>query len=114
MWNLHMRGLLHDVGYFLPQKVAKDLYLHILSSSIEHFLARYSHATPSEARTPQVLFDINALLLCTSELLWSACSSVCQFIGRKLEMEEDASVSQAKLKLTLKDLKQKHFRLIFS
>ncbi|KAG8191726.1 hypothetical protein JTE90_008790 [Oedothorax gibbosus] len=90
MWNLHMKGLLHDLSYFLPQKLAKDLYARILSSSLQHFLARYSHATPSEARTPQVLFDVYSLLLCTSELLRPVCSSVSQFIGKKVDIEEDS------------------------
>lgn len=92
-----MKGLLHDLSYFLPLKVAKDLYARILSSSLQHFLARFSHAAPSEARTPQVLCDVYALLLCTSELLWPACSSVSQFIGKKVEVEEDSTVSEIKV-----------------
>ncbi|GFU30790.1 uncharacterized protein KIAA0825 [Nephila pilipes] len=93
MWNFYMKGLLHDVAYFLPQNYAKQLYFKILSSSLEHFLVRYSTATPSESRTPQVMNDIYALLLCASELLWPACSSAFQFMGRKYEMAENSDTS---------------------
>ncbi|GIY58402.1 uncharacterized protein KIAA0825 [Caerostris extrusa] len=38
MWNLYMKGLMHDLTFFLPQNYAQKLYVKILSSSLEHFL----------------------------------------------------------------------------
>ncbi|XP_042903134.1 uncharacterized protein KIAA0825 isoform X2 [Parasteatoda tepidariorum] len=89
MWNLYMKGMYQDFVYLLPQDVALELYGKILASSLEHFLMRYSHCNPSEARTPQIRMDITALVLCASELLWPACSYVSHFIGSKLDMEEN-------------------------
>ncbi|GFY29138.1 uncharacterized protein KIAA0825 [Trichonephila clavipes] len=88
-----MKGLLHDMTYFLPQNYAQKLYLKVLSSSLEHFLVRYSAATPSESRTSQIMSDLYALLLCASDLLWPACSSAFQFMGRKFEMAENLATS---------------------
>ncbi|XP_015910528.1 uncharacterized protein KIAA0825 isoform X1 [Parasteatoda tepidariorum] len=93
MWNLYMKGMYQDFVYLLPQDVALELYGKILASSLEHFLMRYSHCNPSEARTPQIRMDITALVLCASELLWPACSYVSHFIGSKLDMEENVIVS---------------------
>ncbi|GFR29886.1 uncharacterized protein KIAA0825 [Trichonephila clavata] len=93
MWNFYMKGLLHDMTYFLPQNDAQNLYLKVLSSSLEHFLVRYSAATPSEARTSQIRSDLYALLLCASDLLWPACLSAFQFMGRKYEMAENLATS---------------------
>ncbi|GFY45018.1 uncharacterized protein KIAA0825 [Trichonephila inaurata madagascariensis] len=93
MWNFYMKGLLHDMTYFLPQNYAQKLYLKVLSSSLEHFLVRYSAATPSESRTSQIMSDLYALLLCASDLLWPACSSAFQFMGRKFEMAENLATS---------------------
>ncbi|GBM55402.1 Uncharacterized protein KIAA0825 [Araneus ventricosus] len=90
MWNLYMEGLIHDMNFFLPQNCAQKLYVKVLSSSLEHFLIRYSSATPSEFRTPQVMCDLYALLLCSSELLWPACTSAFEYMGRKQEMAENA------------------------
>ncbi|KAF8793886.1 hypothetical protein HNY73_001918 [Argiope bruennichi] len=93
MWNLYMEGLIHDINFFLPQNCAQKLYVKVLSSSLENFLMRYSSATPSEFRTPQVMCDLYVLLLCSSELLWPACTSAFEYMGRKQEMVENAITS---------------------
>ncbi|GIX68736.1 hypothetical protein CDAR_199531 [Caerostris darwini] len=82
---------MHDLTFFLPQNYAQKLYVKILSSSLEHFLVRYSSATPSEFRTSHIFCDLYAILLCTSELLWPACSSSFQYMGKKQEMAENPS-----------------------
>ncbi|KFM81738.1 hypothetical protein X975_04824, partial [Stegodyphus mimosarum] len=88
MWNIYMKGLIHDLTYFLPQNIAQELYARILSASLDHFLIRYSHCSPSEFRSSQIAKDVFTLLLCVSELLYPACSSMSHITGTKNEMDQ--------------------------
>lgn len=93
MWKMYMKGLYHDVIYFLPQNLAQELYGKVLAFSLDHFLMHYSKSSASEARYPQILQDIYTILLCTTELIYPACSNVSEVIGKKEEFNETKIVS---------------------
>lgn len=87
-----MKGLYHDAAYFLPQSFAQELYGKVLSFSLDRFLIRYSKSKASEARCIQILQDIYTILLCTTELIYPACSYVSEVIGKKEEFNESKIV----------------------
>lgn len=92
MWKMYMKGLHHDMVYFLPQSFAQELYGKILSFSLDRFLMRYSTSSVTEARYPQLSKDIYTILLCVTELIYPASSFVSEVIGKKEEFNESKTV----------------------
>lgn len=80
MWNYHMRGLCHDLWTICSPRLSQDIYSQILHNSLQIFSQRYSHSKPSYRRTSQYRSDIISILLCASELLFPACSSVSMYL----------------------------------
>lgn len=92
MWKMYMKGLHHDMVYFLPQSFAQELYGKILSFSLDRFLMRYSASSVTEARYPQLSKDIYTILLCVTELIYPASSFVSEVIGKNEEFNESKTV----------------------
>ncbi|XP_054715387.1 uncharacterized protein LOC129224865 [Uloborus diversus] len=89
MWYMYMLGVIHDLKFFMPLNVAQEIYADLLSNSLDTFLIRYGRACPSEMRTPQVMTDLYAILLCASELLYTACTSDSQILGTNKDKDEN-------------------------
>lgn len=54
MWNLHMKGLQHDLWSNCPPMAAQNIYSRTLQDSLYLFEQRYSAVKPSYRRTKQV------------------------------------------------------------
>ncbi|XP_025899888.1 uncharacterized protein KIAA0825 homolog [Nothoprocta perdicaria] len=81
MWHYFCCALRHDLWTILPPKLAQEILTEVLEQSLAVLSSRYSQACPSYKRTPQIRFDIAAILLSTENMLWSVCSSVQEFLN---------------------------------
>ncbi|XP_064357536.1 uncharacterized protein KIAA0825-like [Dromaius novaehollandiae] len=81
MWHYFCCALQHDLWTILPPKLAQEILTEVLEKSLAVLSSRYSQACPSYKRTPQIRFDIAAILMSTENMLWSVCSSVQEFLN---------------------------------
>ncbi|XP_062455039.1 uncharacterized protein KIAA0825 homolog isoform X2 [Rhea pennata] len=81
MWHYFCCALQHDLWTILPPKLAQEILTEVLEKSLALLSSRYSQASPSYKRTPQIRFDIAAILMSTENMLWSVCSSVQEFLN---------------------------------
>ncbi|XP_025928419.1 uncharacterized protein KIAA0825 homolog [Apteryx rowi] len=81
MWHYFCCALQHDLWTILPPKLAQEILTEVLEKSLAVLSSRYSQACPSYKRTPQIRFDIAAILMSTENMLWSVCSSVREFLN---------------------------------
>ncbi|XP_028942784.1 uncharacterized protein KIAA0825-like, partial [Antrostomus carolinensis] len=80
MWHYFCCALHHDLWTILPPKTAQEILTDVLEESLDMLFSRYCQACPSYKRTPQIRFDIAAILMSTEDMLWSVCSSVQEFL----------------------------------
>ncbi|XP_059169109.1 uncharacterized protein KIAA0825-like [Physella acuta] len=80
MWNFYLRSVQHDMWTILPPKLAHNLFGSLLQDSLLILMQRYSRVKPSFRRVKQYRYDITAVLLCVSDHLLKACSSVSQYL----------------------------------
>ncbi|KAK3097727.1 hypothetical protein FSP39_012501 [Pinctada imbricata] len=79
MWNYHMRGLQYDLWTICPPRLGQNIYTVILHNSLQVLAQRYSHSKPSYRRTEQLKNDVVSILLCISELLLPACTTMSMY-----------------------------------
>ncbi|XP_059581010.1 uncharacterized protein KIAA0825 homolog isoform X5 [Alligator mississippiensis] len=81
MWHYFCCALHHDLWTIQPPKLAQEILTEVLEKSLAVLSCRYSQAQPTYKRTPQIRFDIAAILMSTENILWSVCSSVREFLN---------------------------------
>uniref|UniRef100_A0A5F8GCN8 KIAA0825 n=1 Tax=Monodelphis domestica TaxID=13616 RepID=A0A5F8GCN8_MONDO len=81
MWHYFCCALHHDLWAVLPPKLAQEILIDVLEKSLDLLASRYSQAHPSYKRTPQIRFDVTAILICTEQMLWSVCRSVQELLN---------------------------------
>ncbi|XP_072462208.1 uncharacterized protein KIAA0825 homolog isoform X2 [Notamacropus eugenii] len=81
MWHYFCCALHHDLWAVLPPKLAQEILIDVLEKSLDLLASRYSQAHPSYKRTPQIRFDVTAILICIQEMLWSICRSVQELLN---------------------------------
>ncbi|XP_036606112.1 uncharacterized protein KIAA0825 homolog [Trichosurus vulpecula] len=81
MWHYFCCALHHDLWAVLPPKLAQEILIDVLEKSLDLLASRYSQAHPSYKRTPQIRFDVTAVLICMEEMFWSICRSVQELLN---------------------------------
>ncbi|XP_074062978.1 uncharacterized protein KIAA0825 homolog isoform X3 [Macrotis lagotis] len=81
MWHYFCSALHHDLWTVLPPKLAQEILIDVLEKSLDLLASRYSQAHPSYRRTPQIRFDVTAILISIEEMLWSICRSVQELLN---------------------------------
>ncbi|XP_016082416.2 uncharacterized protein KIAA0825 homolog isoform X2 [Ornithorhynchus anatinus] len=89
MWHYFCCALHHDLWTLLPPKKAQEILIEVLEKSLELLACRYAQANPSYERTPQIRFDVTAILICTESMLWSVCSSSRQLLNPNEDTDDD-------------------------
>ena len=80
MWNFYLRGVQKDMWGSLPPGLARSFFSSLLQDSLLLLMQRYARIRSSFRRVKQMRYDLTAILLCTSQHLLSACSSVSQYL----------------------------------
>ncbi|XP_038621588.1 uncharacterized protein KIAA0825 homolog [Tachyglossus aculeatus] len=89
MWHYFCCALHHDLWTLLPPKKAQEILIEVLEQSLELLACRYAQANPSYERTPQIRFDVTAILICTESMLWSVCSSSRELLNPDEDTDDD-------------------------
>ncbi|XP_023328186.1 uncharacterized protein LOC111701230 [Eurytemora carolleeae] len=75
-WWYYMQGLRTDVFNYLSPKIGIKIFGSVLSDCLSILAVRYSQAKPTLQRVSQYRADIIAILLCTSDLLFSSVENL--------------------------------------
>ncbi|XP_076173521.1 uncharacterized protein LOC143149779 isoform X2 [Ptiloglossa arizonensis] len=84
MWWLYMQATRADLWNTVSPKMAQRVFSGMLNESLSIIVTRFIYARPSLARSEQFWTDAFNVLCCTGYLALSACVSVSEMIGLKL------------------------------
>ncbi|CAG0917598.1 unnamed protein product [Notodromas monacha] len=79
-WWCHMRAVRADLWQILPPRLAQDIFSAALMESLSLLSLRYSQTSPSFERLTDFRADVMGILLLSSEMVLSICSSLRELV----------------------------------